>query len=172
MCGNSIAHIRHPTADTFKLLQKYNFDFNIYNHSGMLPIHSACFRNSYQILSWMIDEKIFDINCKTKYAKRDNGKTPLHYAILGNSVECVDLLCKQWNIAITKEEISVALDCDSVELIKLLFCRLFTKHKISQWSDIEKQNENSDSLISSRAVEQLISDCKTIENTKCYSFFL
>ena len=48
--------------DICKLLQKYNFYFNTYDNSDRLPIHFACIANCVSLLSWMIDENIFNIN--------------------------------------------------------------------------------------------------------------
>ena len=73
----------------------------------------------------MIDEKIFenDINCKTKYAKNEklnDGKTPLYLAICFNSIECVDALCKQSNVEITKQDVYKSLDNDKISILKIL----------------------------------------------------
>ena len=85
--GNTIAHTVATNSspncvNVFKLLQKYNFNFNIYNHYGRLPIHCACFSNCTELLSFIIKEKIYneDINCQTQNARNtpENGNTPLY----------------------------------------------------------------------------------------------
>ena len=110
--GSTLAHRAafNPSpyvVDTFKLLKKYNFNFNVYDYHGQLPIHIACVKNCSSLLSWMIDEKVFDndINCKTNYSPREkkNGITPLNFAVKNNSVECVDVLCKQEALRLKKE---------------------------------------------------------------------
>ena len=124
--GNTIAHVAVTNAtphivDTFKLLKKYNFNFNIYDHYGYLPIHIACINNCVSLLSWMIDATVFDINCKTKYArnKNQNGFSTLFLAVYRNSIECVDVLCKQTkDIHIATKTIYRALDNDNVTILK------------------------------------------------------
>ena len=171
--GSTIAHNvaynpRPHTIDTFKLLQKYKFNFNVYNNLGRLPIHYACIRNCASLLSWMIDENIFDqnINCKTKYARnmQDDGFTPLYFSIKNNSVECVDVLCKQSSsVDITRKDINHALDNDSVKILKFLLCGLFTKFRISSWKDI--QSLESSNVVSLNQIQEMISYCKSDDNS-------
>ena len=114
--------------DTFKLLKQHKFNFDVYHYYGRLPIHNACIENCFSLLSWMIDENIFDIdiNCKTKYSRNVdnyNGDTPLDTAVECNSVECVDMLCKRTTmIDITTQDIYLALENDNVEILKFLVC--------------------------------------------------
>ena len=172
--GSTVAHraAMKPKPDivnTFKLLQKKNFNFNVYDNYGQLPIHVACSNNCFSLLSWMIDEEIFDgdINCKTKYSRNEswNGRTPLHIAVKENSVECVDLLCKQReNVVISTEDIYAALKNDNVEILKFLFCKLFFKCEIKNWIDIERLK--SSNIISSKQIESMILYSKK----KCRAF--
>lgn len=180
--GSTIAHsaAHNPTPDTvktFKLLKRYNFNFNIYNYYGALPIHYACWKNNYELLTWMINENIFEknaINEKTKYAKdtQYNNKTPLMYALTHNGVECVNVLCHQPGIEITEEDITRTLFKDHVKIFKLLMYGLFIKFKISQWSDIEKHNKDKNSLISCNTIGKMISFCQSRNKDKCHSFLL
>ena len=176
--GSTIAHnvAFNPSpqiVDTFKLLQKYNFNFNVYNNYGRLPIHYACIKNCASLLSWMIDENIFDhdINCKTKYArnKNDNGFTPLYFAIENNSIECVDVLCKQTrNIDITTRDVYCALENDNLKILKFLFCGLFTQCQISSWNDI--QGLKSSHIISLDQIKPMISHCDNKHKKECVEF--
>ena len=91
----------NASADAFKLLKKYNFNFIICNHYCKLPIHCACFSNDIKLLKWMINNSIFikvdsGINCQTKHARNtpENGTTTLYIAVYWNCIESVDLLCK------------------------------------------------------------------------------
>ena len=178
--GRTIAHEaaitpRPQTVDTFKLLKKYNFNFNIYDFYGRLPIHYACTSNNHLLLSWMIKKDRFEnniINCKTHYAKnkQENGITPLGYAILYNSVECVKVLMKHQLIKITKRDITKALNKDNTVILKLLLSGLIAKCKICKWDDIKNQNQNRKSLISNQAIQKMISYCKTKNKDKCYTF--
>ena len=180
--GNTIAHCtasnpKRHIVDTFKLLKKCNFNFTVYNYYGRLPIHYTCEKNDAPLLSWMIDQSIFDINCQTKYSRDENynGKTPLTYAINYNSVECVDILCKQTqnkNIIIEEDDIYRALDHDSVPILKLLFCRLFSQHGLSNWNGLEKQYENPHSTISLNKITSMMSHCKKESKKACHDFLL
>ena len=162
--GSTVAHraAMKPKPDivnTFKLLQKKNFNFNVYDNYGQLPIHVACSNNCFSLLSWMIDEEIFDgdINCKTKYSKNAswNGRTPLYYAVKKNSVECVDVLCKQTeNLVISKDDVDLALKNDNLKILKFLFCKLFFQCEIENWKDIERLK--SSNIISSKQIESMI----------------
>ena len=180
--GGTVAHhaAYNPSphiVNTFKLLQEYNFNFNIYNNYGRLPIHIACMRNCVSLLSWMIDENILnnDINCQTKYAKNknDNGFTPLYFSVEYNSVDCVNVLCKQTNrIDIHRDDIFGVLDDDNAKILKLLLRGLFGKYKISNWNDIVK------SIVSINEIKSMISYCinqsiineSEIHRSKCYQF--
>ena len=124
------------------------------------------------ILSWMIDENIFDINCKTKYSRKKewNGETPLYNAIYFNSVKCVAVLCKQSfkNLVITKKDVVRALYNDNVSILKFLLCRIFKQYEISSMKDILKQPK--DSIISSNAIEYRIKYCNKHKYKKCHTF--
>ena len=161
--------------DRFKLLKKYNAKFNIYDYIGKLPIHDACEYNNHVLLSWMIDENIYnnDINCKTKNAKnaQRNDKTPLFIAIVYNSTQCVNILCKQEKIEITTKDIERALYCDNVTILKLLMCRLFGIFNISKWDDIDNQSSNVFiSSVSSDGIKKHIAYCKEQNRNKCAVF--
>ena len=134
--GATIAHhaANDPTpftVDIFKLLKKYNFNFNIYDYYGRLPIHVACTRNNHLLLAWMIDHhdnNVFDddiINVKTNNAinTKHNGNTPLLYAVRYSSFECVDVLCKQENIEITSQDLAKALKKGNDKIVKVLMQR-------------------------------------------------
>ena len=175
--GNTVAAIAVKFAmphsiDTLKLLRKLNFNFNIYDNYGKLVIHNACTSNQHLILSWMIDENIFDnnINCLTKYAKdkKNNGFTPLDEAVSNNSVECVNVLCKHENINITRNNIDTAMANDNLAILRLLICGLFTKWKISSWHDIERQDKVS--LISSNGIGSLLSQTDSTSGESCHIF--
>ena len=178
--GNTVAHQAANTpsphiVDTFKLLKQYNFNFNVYNYYGKLPIHCACATNCASLLSWMTDENVFDINCETKYARNEalNDDPPLIIAVTHNNVECVDVLCKQtYTIDIQEEDVYRAIDNDNVTILKLLLCTLFRQCKISNWDDIVKQDENEDSVISSNEIKSMISYCKDECEIpqQCYKF--
>ena len=173
--GQTIAHNvannpRPHLIDTFKLLKKYNFNFNIRNYYGELPIHTAA-GNCLALLSWIIDEEMFDINIKTKNAKNSskNNKTPLQCSVGYNRRECVDLLCKIPKVKITKNEITTAIAKDNVSTLKLLIVGLFTQAKISNWNDIEMQSK--DSLISLHFIKRMILLCKKNNRVECHEFF-
>ena len=179
--GSTVAHNAAYNAspfmvDAFKLLHKYNLNFKIYNNHGRLAIHYACISNCVSLLSWMIDENVFDndINCETRYARdpKDNGKTSLNFAVANNNSQCVDLLCKQTkNISITKNDIHCALKNDNVKILKLLFCGLFIKYEISSWNDI--QQLKSSNIVSSKGIKDMILHCEKntdYNNSACYKF--
>ena len=179
--GSTIAHIaaNNPTphsVETFKLLKKYNFNFNIIDSYGKLPIHYICRQNNHLLLSWMIDEENSIgkdmINCETKQSRNKslNGITPLSYAISYNSTECVSILCKQSDIEIGNKHVTKALAQDNVTILKLLICASFAKCKILTWDDIEKQNQNKNSIISSTAIKDMVNFCKNNKKQNCYSF--
>ena len=182
--GRTVAHhtARNPPphiVETFKLLNKCNFNFNVYDNYGRLPIHCTCIQNCTSLLSWMINENVFDndINCKTKYARNttDNGFTPLYLAIDCNAVECVDVLCKQStsDINITTKDVDCTLRNDNVSILKFLLCALFTRHKISSLSNI--QSMPSSSIISSNQIVSMIAYCNIThyddnQKQQCYQF--
>ena len=178
---NTLAHSaasnpRPHIVDTFKLLKEHNFNFNVYNYRGRLPIHNVCEKNCASLLSWMINENVFDsdINCETKYGrnKNYNGQTPLYIAVINNSDQCVDVLCKQTeNIDIKKEDIYCALKNDYVKILKFLLCGLFIKCHITNWNDI--QSLQSSNMISSQQIKSITLSCKSSDKNKrkeCYQF--
>ena len=179
--GQTVAHyaayiVCKHSVDTSKLLHKHHAKFNIYDFFGRLPIHYACKSNNHLLLSWMIDENIYenDINCKTKFAKnaqKYNDWTPLFCAIEYNSTQCTNILCKQPNIEITTKDIKCALKNDNVTILKLLLCRLFGICKISKWSDIEHQSSNVfNSNASPDGIEKMIVYCEKNITNKCHLF--
>ena len=175
--GNTVAHdvAANPSphiVDTFKVLHKCNFNFNIYCNRGILSIHEACINNHVSLLSWMIDENIFDINCQTRARNKQwNDRTPLFYAIDCNNIECVDVLCKQIeDIVITKRDVYLALNKDNVSILKLLLCGLFKQCVISSMNDILKQQSNVSSIISSNSIESMIEYCNDHISEKCRLF--
>ena len=172
--GNTLAHwlAYNPKTphivDAFKLLKRYNFNFNVYNNYGELPIHIACKENCSLLLSWMIDDNVFDndiINSKTKYSRNEkmNGQTPLHIAVKYYGDECVDLLCKQGKNIIDK-----ALSSGHVIILKFLLCGLFIKFGITNWNDIKALE--SSNMISSKQIQAMVSYCEKGQRKRCYQF--
>ena len=71
------------------LAHHYN-DHSLLDRNGNTLLHSACVSGKLDIVQFLVEEMICDINCKNKI-----GNTPLHIAIEWGSVDIVEYLLKK-----------------------------------------------------------------------------
>ena len=111
----------------------------------MLPIHVACDYNAYFVLSWMMRSDIYpNINVETRTINvNTRTQTALNIAIRRHSVECVEVLCKQQNLIISKEDIFDALTVDDSKILKNLLRALFEQHRLNDWKSIVNLKKSS-----------------------------
>lgn len=90
--GENLLHLaclsNQPRIVEYILFKSIQFDILAYNNSGKSPIHICAELNHYQSLKYLLLHA--DININQKDQK--NGNSALHYAVLNNHIESVQIL--------------------------------------------------------------------------------
>ena len=117
--------------------------FNSYDYFNMHIIHYASNWGGLQIVKYFIEKYNINIDIKD-----DDSRTPLHYAIIGNSFNVIKYLCEKGaNIEAKSKDgktpLLYALEIHNNEVIKYIKKQISIKHKLQKKQTTHKSLSHS-----------------------------
>lgn len=64
-------------------------NINHVNSEGETALHTACLKNAYKVV-----DKLLQLGANPNMATNDLRQTPLHYAVKGNAIDCIEVFIK------------------------------------------------------------------------------
>ena len=151
--------------------------YNHHNGDGHLVIHSVCDKNAFSVLSFIIRHNLYtNLNVSTTTCQ-----TPLNVAISKNSVDCAHLLCKEKSVIVRKEDFSLCVERDRVEILKILLQSVIDREQIRNWNSLMTTKNEMISvgylkelikikIKNDEAKEQFELEFEEEENNECVNF--
>ena len=151
-----------------ELAIKHGADLTIPSKEGFLLIHRVCQDNITAVLSYIIENKLYDLNVETKNELK---QSPLNISIEYGSIECTDLLCKQEKVLVTKSDIEVCVMKNRLFVLKIILKMILNRNKgIDTWDSLQNMMDQSN-IFQIAFMKQLIDKYgNNNTNNRCVKF--